>query len=55
MEKLYRWVRTEAFVRILSGFMHHMHQRISGVFLKKIVRLPVWICRDPISLILGTR
>jgi len=27
----------------------------SGFFFKENVRYPVWICRDPISLILGTR
>jgi len=30
-----------------------MHDRT--VFFKENVRNPVWICRDPISLILGTR
>jgi len=28
---------------------------INGVLFKENVRYPVWICRDPISLILGTR
>jgi len=27
----------------------------SGFFFKENVRYPIWTCRDPISLILGTR
>jgi len=29
--------------------------KIQPVFFKENVRYPIWICRDPISLILGTR
>jgi len=29
--------------------------RVQPFFLKENVRYPVWTCRDPISLILGTR
>jgi len=31
------------------------NRRSSAVFFKENVRYPVWTCRDPISLILGTR
>jgi len=33
-------------------FLSHYYAR---VFFKDNVRYPIWICRDPISLILGTR
>jgi len=35
----------------LSNNLYALYQ----VFFKENVRYPVWICRDPISLILGTQ
>jgi len=39
----------------VPGIIVQYGHTVRQVFFKEIVRNPVWICRDPISLILGTR
>jgi len=40
---------------MVASLMLHVSQHLYQGFFKENVRYPVWICRDPICLILGIR
>jgi len=52
---LYAYVVFKPMILSMKYYTVNLCYVWSGFFFKENVRYPVWVCRDPISLILGTR